>query len=411
MLDIFVGRQPIFDRDDRLVAYELLYRGNPLDNAATGVSTAWMSAATITRTLLSMGGVERVADGKLAFVNVDRTVLLDGTTSVLDPARVVVEILETVACDPETHAACTELVTRGYTLALDDFVYSPSYDPLLRLAKIVKVDVLDRSEAELRTVMAQLRPFGVRCLAERVENAEVHRMCAGMGFELFQGYFYARPEIISGREVPVQQAAILSLLNLLRNPDVSDAAVEDAFRGDMVLTYKLLRIVNSASVGGAGVDSIKHAVRLLGRQALHRWLSLLLVSSYATGSGVQSELVTSAMVRARLCELVAERLGRKREGGALFMAGLFSLLDALMRMPMSEILERVDLAPELRRALLERDGPYAPALKLAEAYETACWDEVFTTAKALQLPLDEVPALYGQAADWVRAQSVEMQAA
>lgn len=408
MLDIFVGRQPIFDRDDQLVAYELLYRGNPLDNAATGVSATWMSAATITRTLLSMGGVEQVANGKLAFVNVDRAVLLEGTTSVLDPAAVVVEILETVEPDAETIAACRALVERGYTLALDDFVYTPAHEPLLRIASIVKVDVLDRPAAELRALMMRLRPFGVRCLAERVENVDVHRQCAALGFELFQGYFYARPEIVSGREVPVQQSAILSLLNLLRNPEVADGQVEDAFRGDMLLTYKLLRIVNSASVGGSGVDSIKHAVRLLGRQALHRWLSLLLVSSYATGSGLQAELVTSAMVRARLCELVAERLGRRREGGSLFMAGLFSLLDALMRMPMSEILERVDLAPELRRVLLDRDGPYAPALRLAEAYETGHWEGVFAEAHAMGLPLDEVPKLYAEASDWVRAQTAEM---
>ena len=408
MLDIFVARQPIFDRDDRLVAYELLYRGNPLDTAATGATSTWMSTETITRTLLGMGGVERVTGGKQAFVNIDRTVLLDGSAAVLDPSRVVIEILETVACDDDTHAACKDLVDRGYTLALDDFVYSPSYDPLLELAKIVKVDVLDRPVAELAEVMARLRPFRVRCLAERVETAEVHQQCAALGFELFQGYFYARPEILSGREVPVQQAAILSLLNLLRDTDATEAQIEDAFRADMLLTYKLLRIVNSASVGGSGVDSIKHAVRLLGRAALHRWLSLLLVSSLATSSGTQSELVTSAMQRARLCELIADRVGRSREGGALFMAGLFSLLDALMRMPMAEILERLDLAPELRNALLGRTGPYAPALRLAEAYDTACWEEVFAAAEALALPLEDVPALYSQAADWVRAQNLEL---
>ena len=400
MLDVFVARQPIFDREDRLVAYELLYRGNPSDAAATGMSSAQMSTDTIAQTLLGMG-LDRVTGGKRAFVNIDREVLLDERFAMLDPSTVVLELLETIACDAETRDACESLVGRGYTLALDDFVYSPSYDPLLRLADIVKVDVLNRPAAELATVVEQLRPFGVRCLAERVETAEVHAVCADLGFELFQGYFYARPEILAGQEVPVGQAGTLRLLNLLRDADASDAAVEEAFRADLTLTYQLLRIVNSASVGGSGVDSIRHAVRLLGRAALHRWLALLFVSSFATASGTSHELVTVAIQRARMCELAAEALGR-RDGGALFMAGLFSLLDALMRRPMREILDRVDLSPELRLVLLERAGPLAPVLRLVEDYESARWDDLFTVADGLGLATEAVPELYLRAAVWAR---------
>lgn len=401
MLDVFVARQPIFDRQDSLVAYELLYRGNPTENRAAGVSATQMATDTLVRTLLSMG-LDRVTGGKTAFVNVSRDVLLSDQFQVLDPASVVIELLETIACDSETRPACESLVRRGYTLALDDFVYSPSYDPLLRLARIVKVDVLDQPVDELREIMAILQPFRVRCLAERVENAEVHAQCAELGFELFQGYFYARPEILSGREMPVQQANIIRLLNLLRNPDASDPQIEDAFRADMVLSFKLLRIVNSAALGGMGIESIKHAIQLLGRGSLHRWLSLLLVSSLTTSNGVHNELVTTAMQRARFCELIAETRGRRRESGALFMVGLFSLLDALLGKPMDEILAQVDLAAELHEVLLHRTGSYAPVLRLVEAYETARWDDVVSESAALGLPLPEVPELYAQAVDWTR---------
>ena len=400
MLDVFVARQPIFDREDRLVAYELLYRGGPSHTTARGISATQMSTDTIAQTLFGMG-LDRVTGGKRAFVNIDREVLLDERFTPLDPEAVVLELLETVACDAETRPACEELVRRGYTLALDDFVYSPSYDPLLRLARIVKVDVLDRPVEELAEVMERLRPFDVRCLAERVENAEVHATCAALGFELFQGYFYARPEVLSGQEVPVAQANILRLLNLLRDTDASDTDVEEAFRTDLTLTYQLLRIVNSASVGGSGVDSIRHAVRLVGRSALHRWLALLFVSSFATARGTEGELVTLAIQRARLCELVGEALGR-RDGGALFMAGLFSLLDALMRRPMPEILARLDLAPDLRQALLERRGPLAPTLRMVEAYEEARWDDFLAGARELGLPAEQVPELYARAAVWAR---------
>ena len=401
MLDVFVARQPIFDRQDNLVAYELLYRGNPTENRAAGVSVTQMATDTLVRTLLSMG-LDRVTGGKTAFINVTREVLLSDQFQVLDPSSVVIELLESIACDAETQPACASLVRRGYTLALDDFVYSPSYDPLLRMARIVKLDVLDRPMEELREVMDILEPFRVSCLAERVENAEVHAQCAALGFELFQGYFYARPEILSGREMPVQQANIIRLLNLLRNPDASDPQIEDAFRADMVLSFKLLRIVNSAALGGMGIESIKHAVQLLGRGSLHRWLSLLLVSSLTTSNGVHNELVTMAMQRARFCELIAETRGRRRESGALFMVGLFSLLDALLRKPMEEILAQVDLTTELRDVLLHRSGPHASTLRLVEAYETACWDDVVTESGALGLPLSEVPELYAQAVDWTR---------
>jgi EAL and modified HD-GYP domain-containing signal transduction protein len=412
-LDIALARQPIFDREDRLVAYELLYRDRPPENRVVdihGASSTRMSSDTITRTFIGMG-LGRVTGGKRAFVNVDRRMLLDGSVGVLDPRNVVLELLESVVCDGETVAACEALVGRGYTLALDDFEYAPSYDPLLRLATIVKLDVLDRPDDELRQALERVRPFGVRCLAERVETAGVHRRCAALGFELFQGYFYARPEMLSGREVPVQQANLIRLLNLLRDPDTTDERIEDVFRGDLPLAYKLLRIVNSAGVGASlgrsGVDSIAHAIRLLGRGVLHRWLALLLVSSFATPNGVRGELVTAAMQRARMCELLAETTGRRRDAGALFMAGLFSLLDALMRAPMAEVIDRLDLAPELRGALLEREGPYAPTLRLVEAFEGGRWDDVTRAADALPLSLTELSELYARAVEWARERAAE----
>ncbi|HEY0970371.1 MAG TPA: EAL domain-containing protein [Gemmatimonadales bacterium] len=407
MLDLFLARQPIFDRRDQLVAYELLYRRNPVENAAgTAVSSTRMSSDTLVQSLLTMG-MERVTAGKTAFVNVDREMLLADPFDILDANSVVIELLETIACDGATLAAATSLSRRGFTVALDDFVYDGSYDPFLRLASIVKLDVLGRSPEELRAVIERLQPFDVRLLAERVENAEVHRQCAELGFELFQGYFYARPEIMSGRDVPAEQANIIALLNLLRDPEATDVELEEAFRKDLIMTYKLLRIVNSGAFGGIGIESIKHAIRLLGRAALHRWLSLLLISSLASSSEVQNELVVVAMQRARMCELVAEALGRRRERDAAFMVGLFSLLDALMRVPMDEILARINLADELRQVLLKRTGPQAPILRLVEAYEAARWDDVFTEAGALGLPLDQVPGLYADAVVWARKNAEE----
>ena len=405
-IDIALARQPIFDRADRLVGYELLYRDGAHAVGAAGADSTRMSSDTITRTLLGMG-LGRVTGGKRAFVNVDRCMLLDGSVRVLDPSQVVLELLESVGCDEETLPACRSLVAAGYTLALDDYVHDPSYEPLLRLARIVKVDVLGRTDDDLRAVLAAVRPFDVSCVAERVETAAVRARCAALGFDLFQGYFYARPEMLAGREVPVQQASLIRLLNVLRDADTSDAQVEAIFRGDLTLTYKLLRIVNTAGTSRGGVESIGHAIRLIGREALHRWLALLLVSSFATASGVRGELVTTAMVRARYCELLAEAAGRRREGGALFVAGLFSLIDALMRTRMTDVVDRLDLSAELRAALLAREGPYAGALRLVEGYEAGGWTEVRTEAQVLGAPLHELPERYARAVEWARERLAE----
>lgn len=406
VLEIALARQPIFDRDDRLVGYELLYRRHQAESQAVQPeqgSHVQMSSDTIAGTFLGLG-IQRVTGGKRAFVNVDRALLLSGGAHVLDPHAVVLEILETVAADSEVVAACETLVESGYSLALDDFVYDPTYDPLLRMASIVKVDVLGRSACDLREQVDRLRRFDVTCLAERVESRAVRDECAALGFSLFQGYYFARPETLASREVSLEHANLIRLLNLLRDPDTTDVAIEAVFRADVRLTYRLLRIVNSASSGHTGVTSIGHGIRLLGRSTLHRWMSLLLVSSLATRTGSsRDELVELALVRARFSELLMDALGRRADGSASFVAGLFSLLDALLQVPMAELVERVNLTPALRDALLDRRGPFAATLRLIEAYEETRSGDLLPAVNMVGIAIDELPELYAQSVEWARS--------
>jgi EAL and modified HD-GYP domain-containing signal transduction protein len=403
-LEIALARQPIFDRADQLVAYELLYRNRSTDTCANGGgrNSAQMSSDTIAGTFLGFG-LERVTGGKTAYVNVDRTMLLDGSVLVLDPKTVVLEILETVGCDEEILAACRGLVDQGYVLALDDFVFQAGYEPLIRLATIVKLDVLGKSPDELRALMDRVRPFGVRCLAERVEDAAMRAECAALGFDLFQGYFFARPETLGGRDIPLDQVNIIRLLNLLLEPNTTDLELEALFKADVLLTYRLLRIVNSASTGQLGVTSIGHGIRLLGRTMLHRWMALLLISSLATNSsGTTDELVQMALVRGRFSELLMESLGRRRECPASFVAGLFSLLDALLQIPMAELVNRVNLTDEIREALLSRRGPFAAPLCVVESCESARWADLLSAVESLDVSPDDVPQLYVRAVEWAR---------
>src|SRR5262245_51881224 len=357
MSSIYVARQPIFELGRGLFGYELLYRRDATLDRADG-DAGHMSAEVITHALLGIG-LKSIADGRRVFVNFSRGQLLNRSWELFERGSVVVELLEDVACDAETTAACRDLVDGGYTLALDDYVYADESLPLLELASIVKVDILGKTPQEMETMARLLRPTGARLLAERVETAKVRDLCAQLGYELFQGYHFSRPETLSKTDVSASHLAIMRLLNLIRDPWASDRALDSAFQVDLALVYKLLRIVNAAAIGGRGIKSIPHAVRMIGRDALHKWLSVLLVASIGRKGDVSYELAVVAMTRARMCELVVRQTRRRGESGSAFIVGLLSLLDVLLEIPMDMILARLELSDEVLAALLDRDGPLA----------------------------------------------------
>lgn len=403
MIDVFVARQPIFDRHDSLAGYELLYRNTAVSTVADGAAADAMCTDTVIHSFLDIG-LDDLTDGHRAFVNCTREFLLDGQVELLPQDKVVIEVLETVGNDDAVVSACRRLTQRGYRLALDDYVDDPSYDALLHTVGIVKLDVLHRKDGEMVRLLHRLRQFDVQILAERVETMAMHQECMKLGFDLFQGYFYRRPELVTRKEIEVGQVAMLRLLNMLRDPETPDAAIESGFRSDPTLTYKLLRIVNSASVGGRGIDSIGYAIRIVGRQMLYRWLALLMVSSMVTGNDVTDQLVYAALLRARLCELIAESSPQVRHPQALFMTGLFSMLDVLLRMPMRDVLARVSVSDEIRQAVMEGSGPYAEPLLLADAYQRGEWDQVDVLASSLGVLPMQMAWLYTKSLTWVNEQ-------
>lgn len=403
MMDVFVARQPIFDRRDRLAGYELLYRNTAGATAARGAAAEAMCTDTVIHSFLDIG-LDELTDGHRAFVNCTREFLLDGQVDLLPPDKVVVEVLETVGNDDIVVSTCQRLTSRGYTIALDDYVDDPANDPLLRATRIVKIDVLHQDERAIAALVSRLRHFPVELLAERVETREMHERCMRLGFDYFQGYFYQRPELVTRKEITVGHASMLRLLAMLRDPDATDAAIESGFRADPALTYKLLRIVNSAAIGGRGIDSIGYAIRIVGRQMLYRWLALLMVSSMVTGNAVNDQLVESALLRARLCELIAESSPHVRYAQALFMTGLFSMLDVLLRIPLRDVLARVNVSDDIREAVIDGTGPYAEPLRLADAYQRGDWDQVDALSTELGILPMQMPWLYTKALTWVNEQ-------
>jgi EAL and modified HD-GYP domain-containing signal transduction protein len=398
MSSVFVARQPIFELNRGLYGYELLYRRDGTVDRADGEIGA-MSAEVIVDALLGIG-LRAIAGGSVAFVNFSQAQLTSEAWALFDPAEVVIELLETVEANDETVAACRKMVGAGYRVALDDYVHSEANRRLLEFASIVKVDVLGTGDEQIATIARDLKPMGLRLLAERVETATMRDTCARLGFELFQGYLFSKPETLTKSDVAPGQLAIMRLLNLLNDPNTPDQTLDQAFQSDLALSYKLLRIVNAASMGGRGVTSIPHAVRLIGRNALHRWLSVVLVASMGKRGDVTHELALTSITRARMCELLAANARTARPTGSAFLVGLLSLLDVLFEVPMDKILAHIELSDEVTTALLQRGGPLGKPLQLVESYEKADWDGAQQLAEASDVPDEILGNLYIDSLHW-----------
>ena len=397
--DVCLARQPIFDLGNRVVAYELLYRANQVSTTAGGFSIDAMCSDTALHAVVSIG-LDRLTAGAPAWVNLGREHLVADLYRVFNPREVVLELLETITPDAEVIEACRRAVAEGYTIALDDFEGKASWGPLLELASIVKVDVLGHSALSLAEFIAPLKRYpNVKLLAERVETGSMRLLCGKLGFSLFQGYYFSRPETLGGRALSLQQVTIANLLRLLSDPEVSERALDEAFQSHPSLSYALLRIVNSASMGFRNVESIPYAVQLLGRAALSRWLLILLVSGVASRSPIAQEAVKHALVRARFCELVTESR-RSGDPSARFLVGLLSRFDVLLGLPMTEVLGRLPVSADVRDALLHGVGPHAGVLALVEAYEHAAWDAVSELGDGTSAPFRE---MYAQAVTWAES--------
>lgn len=401
-LTVFVARQPIFDRDNQVAGYELLYRNDAAAEHAAGATAERMCTEMVANALLTIG-LDRLTGGRPAFVNATREFMLDGVFRVFSPSAVVVELLETVEPDAPTVEACARMVSEGYQLALDDFEYTPQFDPLLELAAMVKLDVLGRAPDDVARAADRVRGFGVRLVAERVETEEMRGACAALGFDLFQGYFFSRPETLSARPLPPGLVAAIRLLNLARDPHTTDRALEEAVAADAAISYQLLRLASAAAMGGRSATSLGFAIAVLGREMLARLAGLLVVSAAAAGGGERGmEIVRLSLARARFCELLAQAAGWNDEAGAMFMVGLFSKIDALVRMPMTDVVERIAFAPPVCAALLQAAGPYAPTLAVVEAYERGAWSETEVLARRVGVASAPLAALYAESLTWMR---------
>ncbi|MGE0554507.1 MAG: EAL and HDOD domain-containing protein [Gemmatimonadales bacterium] len=393
---IFIGRQPIFDVKDAVMGYELLFR-NGSGNFCPQIDSDLASRTSMERALMGFG-LESLTGNRLAFVNLSREVLLDGSYDLLPAGRVVLEILETIDPDDQVLEACRAAKAKGYRLALDDFTYREDLDPLLALADIVKVDLRAEPAARERATAAA-KDRGAILLAEKVETHAERARAEELGFSYFQGYFYSRPEVIEGRPLNPSMLGYLRLLSEVGAPDVSFERIEGLIRQEMALSVRLLRYLNSAGFGWRyEVKTIEQAVRLFGLEPLRKWVALLAVTAMADDK--PTELVVTGLIRARLAESLGPVTGLSDRDLELFLTGLLSVLDAVMDRPLPELLKSLPVSNEVKTALLERHPPLGPVLDLVLAQETAAWQLLDERSQQLGLESGRVPALYTGAISW-----------
>jgi len=380
--EIFLGRQPILDRSQKLVAYELLFRSGQ-QNSAEVVDNLAATANVISHAFVDIG-IESVLGPCLGFINCDEALLLSDMPEILPPQKIVLEVLETVEVTPEIVERCADLRQKGFTLALDDFVdYADKFRPLLDLVEIVKVDLQPLSDDGLRETTGKLKQWPLRLLAEKVDSREQADFCLGLGYSLFQGYYFARPTVVARRRLEHSQLALMRLLNLIVE-DAETRDLEGVFKQEPGLTVNLMRITNSVATGvQTRITSLRHAITVLGRRPLQRWLQLLLYSG--GNAGLASPLLHMAATRGRLMELLAAKIEGHRADleERAFMTGIMSLMPALMGMPLEEILKGLKLDGDVQSALESGGGTLGHLLCLAQSLETGDGAECHERLSAL----------------------------
>lgn len=365
MTQVHVGRQAIFDRVRRLAGYELLFRADP--DTGTAVFDDG-DAATASVILHAVGaiGLRRLVGQLPAYVNVTRGFLV-GQHPLPPPDKVVVEILETTDVDHEVVQGVRTLRERGYRIALDDFRHRPELEALVELADVVKLDLRALTEDDLDDHVALFRDRPVRLLAEKIEHRDEFDRCLDRGFRLFQGYLLRRPDTVSGQSVPTGWAALARVVDVATDPHVGLEQLVEAAGSDVGVSYRLVRVVNSAYVGvRRRIASVREAIVLLGTDAVRRWLLVIAVAGIGTDR--PQALLSTALVRARMAEELERDLGLG-DGSRSFTIGLFSTLDEVLGQPLAPIVDGLHLSGEVVAALLDRAGPLGPVLDTVLRWE------------------------------------------
>ncbi len=395
-MDVFVARQPIFDRHKHIHAYELLFR--------TGMSNAFpdLDGETATSSLLSSSfftiGIEQISGGNKVFINFTEELLLRGTPTMFPSGKIMVEILEDVNPNEDVIHSCEDLVARGYELALDDFVFTEQWRPLVAIARVIKIDFRLTPIDEIKQIVETVACYKCKLLAEKIETYDEFQQALDMGFVYFQGYFFSKPEILRNKDIPSSQLTLLQLITEVTKAEFEPAALEKLINQDVSVSFKLLKYLNSALFFRVQpISSIRQAIAFLGEKGIRQFVSLIAASKLSENK--PTELIRTSIIRARMLELMAEDLNKKNSGD-YFMLGLFSLIDAMLDNEMDYLLEQLPLTDPVKAALGRREGEMLPFLQTIELYEAGDWGRFEEVLSDIGIEASRYPAFYFDAVGW-----------
>ncbi len=393
-----VARQPILNPAGQVYGYELLYRSGA-DGAGTTEERDLAAARVISDAVLALG-LETLTGGKRAFMNLSRAHLLSSVASLLPAKSVVLEVIEKKEIDAELVSACKLLRTKGYSIALEDFVLDSPAAALLPVVNFVKINTQATSLIEFQKIKRAI-PSTTTLVAENVETAEAYAELRPAGYHLFQGYFFCAPTTFKAGALSGRRMAYAQLLTALNRDHVTVSEVEDLIKHDASLSYKVLRCVNSAAYGiQRQIQSIRQAVVMLGLDQIRKWASVWALAGLNEGGS--SELVSVAILRARSCELIAQSLVSPEEASEYFLLGMCSLLEAILQKPMEEALADLPLSETIHKALLGEENLARLVLDAVVAYERGLWDEASRLSSAAGFSPEQLPAAYADALKWAR---------
>jgi c-di-GMP-related signal transduction protein len=399
-MDIYVARQPIFRKDKTVFAYELLFRDGT-SNFFTGIDGNIATSNVLSNSYFSIG-LENISGNNLAFINFTRDLLLKQVPQMFSRDKLVVEVLEDVQPDTYVIAACKELSQKGYPIALDDFFYHSDMLPLIELADIIKFDFRATSLIEIKKNIQELSKYKLKFLAEKVETNEEFKTAVAMGFEYFQGYFFSKPEIIKGKDISSNQVNLLEIMAEINKEDFQSGKIETIIARDVAVSYKLMRYINSAYFRRAGkISSIKQAVILLGEKGMRNFLSLVAMTKLAENK--PDELLRCSIIRAKFCELIGEKSAARVDPSELFTMGLFSSIDAVLDDTMENLMSKLPLSNDLKKALISGEGPLNNYIKLVVSYEKGDWEGVSRYLEAIRIDGSLLPQIYIDAVIWAEA--------
>lgn len=390
----YLARQPILNPRGQVHAYELLFRQG-LENSFPGGDLELASRTIVDNAVIF--GLEELSDGHPAFVNCTAEVLTGELAGVLPPAMTVLEILETVEPTPALIAACRNFRALGYHIALDDFVWDPKYAPLVELAHYIKIDFLGSNTEERQQIIRQIRGSSAKLVAEKVETAEDHRQAVKEGFTLFQGYYFCRPVMMEKRKIPANTLYHLEILQELIKEPLNLHKLSPLVKSDASLTYRLLRLVNSAGFGiRQEVRSIQSAMVIVGEDAFRRLATLAIASEL--NAGQPAEILHMALIRARFCELAAALC--KLNPTEQYLLGMFSLLPAMLQVPMEQVAPLLPLRTPIRDSLRGVDVPEHRLLAWLEAHERGDWEASDAIVTENRLNREMLFRFYAESVRW-----------